>query len=164
MILAFQPTMPIMIQENYKRSAETVTTNSGIDLYYPGETKLCNEQIFVDFQLKAVLLHDTPKPFYLYPRSSISKTPFRLANSVGIIDQDYRGNLGAYLDVIHPDATLYHGVRLCQLCATSLEPCRNTAHGIIHGMVWKYFKRRTRIWFYGCIKNVETTLRGSVLL
>ena len=123
MILAFQPTMPSMIQENYKRSAETMTTNSGIDLYYPGETKSCNEQIFVDFQLKAVLLHDTPKPFYLYPRSSISKTPFRLANSVGIIDQDYRGNLGAYLDVIHPDATLYHGVRLCQLCAPSLEPC-----------------------------------------
>ena len=30
--------------------------------------------------------------FYMYPRSSISKTYLRLANNVGIIDKDYYGN------------------------------------------------------------------------
>ena len=38
-----------------------------------------------------------PSAFYMYPRSSISKTPLMLANSVGIIDAGYRGNLlGAF--------------------------------------------------------------------
>ena len=35
--------------------------------------------------------------YYLYPRSSLSKTRLRLANSVGIIDSSYRGHLiGAF--------------------------------------------------------------------
>jgi dUTPase len=44
----------------------------------------------------------TPKPcgFYLYPRSSITKTRMRLANSVGIIDAGYRGDLIAAVDTI----------------------------------------------------------------
>jgi len=44
----------------------------------------------------------TPAPcgFYLYPRSSISKTRMRLANSVGIIDAGYRGDLIAAVDTI----------------------------------------------------------------
>ena len=42
----------------------------------------------------------TPTGFYLYPRSSISKTRMRLANSVGIIDAGYRGDLIAAVDTI----------------------------------------------------------------
>jgi dUTPase len=38
--------------------------------------------------------------FYLYPRSSISKTRMRLANSVGIIDAGYRGDLISAVDTI----------------------------------------------------------------
>jgi dUTPase len=38
--------------------------------------------------------------FYLYPRSSITKTRMRLANSVGIIDAGYRGDLIAAVDTI----------------------------------------------------------------
>jgi dUTPase len=41
-----------------------------------------------------------PCGFYLYPRSSISKTRMRLANSVGIIDAGYRGDLIAAADTI----------------------------------------------------------------
>ena len=38
--------------------------------------------------------------YYLYPRSSVStKTPLRLANSVGIIDSGYRGNIKAVFDI-----------------------------------------------------------------
>lgn len=41
-----------------------------------------------------------PCGFYLYPRSSISKTRMRLANSVGIIDSGYRGDIIAAVDTI----------------------------------------------------------------
>lgn len=44
--------------------------------------------------------HQQPCGFYLYPRSSISKTRMRLANSVGIIDAGYRGDLIAAVDTI----------------------------------------------------------------
>ena len=39
--------------------------------------------------------------YYMYPRSSISKTSIRLANSVGIIDSGYRGNIKALFDCIY---------------------------------------------------------------
>lgn len=38
--------------------------------------------------------------YMLIPRSSISKTPLRLANSIGIIDKDYRGYVIVKLDNI----------------------------------------------------------------
>lgn len=46
------------------------------------------------------LVPDLPSGFYLYPRSSISKTRMRLANSVGIIDAGYRGDIIAAVDTI----------------------------------------------------------------
>ena len=39
----------------------------------------------------------------IYPRSGVSaKTPLRFANSVGIIDNDYRGEVKVLLENIHP--------------------------------------------------------------
>lgn len=40
------------------------------------------------------------KGYQLVPRSSISKTPLRLANSIGIIDKSYRGTVMAKVDNI----------------------------------------------------------------
>jgi dUTP pyrophosphatase len=40
------------------------------------------------------------KPYWLIPRSSISKTPLRMSNSIGLIDAGYRGELMAYCDNI----------------------------------------------------------------
>ena len=58
-------------------------------------------------------------PFYLYMRSSLSKTKIRLANSVGIIDKGYRGDICAYFDVLGEDILeLYQ--RPIQLCAHDL--------------------------------------------
>lgn len=42
--------------------------------------------------------HIKPEPYFLFPRSSIYKKAFRLANSAGIIDTGYRGLLGAVID------------------------------------------------------------------
>lgn len=65
--------------------------------------------------------------YYMYPRSSIAKTPFRLANSVGIIDASYRGELCAMLDnhSSYPQV-LRAGAALLQICAPTLEPIRLT--------------------------------------
>ena len=65
-----------------------------------------------------------PTGFYLYPRSSLSKTPLRLANSVGIIDSGYRGNLvGMFYNT---DSKKSYKVeshsRLAQICGPELVP------------------------------------------
>ena len=38
--------------------------------------------------------------YFLFPRSSISKTPLRMANSIGLIDAGYRGEIMAVCDNI----------------------------------------------------------------
>lgn len=50
----------------------------------------------VDLGFKAEQTHG----YMLIPRSSISKTPLRLANSIGIIDKSYRGKVMVKLDNI----------------------------------------------------------------
>jgi dUTP pyrophosphatase len=64
-----------------------------------------------------------PVGFYLYPRSSTgTKTPLRLANSVGIIDSGYRGPLIAAFDNWKQDEFLVQeGQRLVQICAPDLS-------------------------------------------
>jgi len=51
------------------------------------------EDVTVHADLKLLLSTSSliPLSFYIAPRSSISKTPFRLANSIGIIDSGYKG-------------------------------------------------------------------------
>ena len=50
------------------------------------------------------------------PRSSISKTPLRLANSIGLIDGGYRGEIMAMCDNIKTDSyTVEKGQRLFQI-------------------------------------------------
>jgi dUTP pyrophosphatase len=61
--------------------------------------------------------------YYIHPRSSISKTPLRLANSTGIIDAGYRGSLIGMFDVLHEtDFTGKANDRYVQICAPSLAP------------------------------------------
>jgi hypothetical protein len=67
--------------------------------------------------------------FYTHPRSSLSKTPLRLANSTGIIDAGYRGNLIGMFDCIwsgaigaDSDYSSAKFTRLLQICAPSLMP------------------------------------------
>lgn len=84
----------------------------------------------VDFKVKCEMLERVdnhcwvPCAFYLYPRSSISKTKFRLANNVGVIDSGYRGNLMGMFDVIYATENVLceKNTRLLQICTATLEP------------------------------------------
>jgi dUTP pyrophosphatase len=61
--------------------------------------------------------------FYLYPRSSISKTPLMLANHTGIIDSGYRGNMiAAVRSLGKEEYTVEKGTRLFQIVSPTLCP------------------------------------------
>ena len=101
--------------------------DAGMDLYCPdqliiepGETHLIKMGIACEMTDEYL-----PVSFMLVPRSSISKTPLRMSNSIGIIDSGYRGNLKAamdYYDFPTKSPTLEQGKRYWQLCSPDLKP------------------------------------------
>ena len=64
----------------------------------------------------------TPVGYFLDPRSSTgTKTPLRLANSVGVIDSGYRGNYIAAFDNIRSATFIVDRLQqLVQICAPNL--------------------------------------------
>ncbi len=60
--------------------------------------------------------------YYVHPRSSLSKTPLRLANATGIIDAGYRGNIIGMFDCFSETHICSSYDRLLQICAPSLMP------------------------------------------
>jgi len=63
------------------------------------------------------------RAFWLLPRSSISKTPLRLANSVGLIDAGYRGKIMAPVDnIVIGNCKITLGQRIFQLASPDLLP------------------------------------------
>jgi dUTP pyrophosphatase len=95
--------------------------NSGFDLASPISVQ-ASETFKLDFKVRGAMYENgLPIGYYLYARSSIAKTGLRLANSVGIIDSGYRGNIMAYFDVIKNDNVEVHQ-RLVQICAPDLGP------------------------------------------
>lgn len=88
---------------------------AGLDLYCPFHIK-----VPADSQKKIPLGIAVEIPNghmgMLVPRSSMSKTPLRCANSVGIIDADYRGELSiAYENISCSDYMIFRGDRIAQL-------------------------------------------------
>ena len=111
--------------------------DSGFDLMTPyfatsttGSRQLvCHKVNKVELGVKcAAVLYDIAgnsanTGYYLYPRSSISKSCVRLANSVGIIDAGYRGQLCAMVDVVYADACYLEAYeKMFQVCAPNLVP------------------------------------------
>lgn len=107
-------------------------SDSGFDLYLPSEMVFPPRKvIYVNFGVSAKNVSffdpDMSLPFWLLPRSSISKTPLRMANSVGLIDRDYRGNLIAALEnTSDTDFIAVKGSRFIQvaqpgLCSFAVE-------------------------------------------
>jgi len=64
-------------------------------------------------------------PCLLLPRSSIYKSRFRMANSIGLIDAGYRGEVQANVDVVYKRPPLENGetgTRLFQICQHNFLP------------------------------------------
>ena len=84
------------IKEKYINHTHYNIGDSGIDVF-TNENIIINsgETRIIDFGLKCEAFDDNNNPtsFWLIPRSSISKTPLRMSNSLGLIDSKYRGNM-----------------------------------------------------------------------
>lgn len=62
-------------------------------------------------------------PYWLLPRSSISKTPLMMANSVGVIDSGYRGELMCPVrNMSNVSYKVESGTRLFQIVSNDMEP------------------------------------------
>jgi dUTPase len=122
-------------QHVQKIKSDARNIDAGFDLFSPDDKSLAwNDKKFkLDFgivcqaKMVSVATHkETNTGFYMYPRSSISKTAFRLANNVGIVDAGYRGHLMGMFDVIDDSASDCHVLskfdRLVQICAPGLVP------------------------------------------
>jgi len=107
--------------------------DAGFDLFTPREIRcLAGQSNKIDFEVicsaqiinNAGTNNETTRNsgFYMYPRSSISNTPLRLANSVGIIDAGYRGHLMGKFDCLTNDYAVAQFDRLLQICAPGLIP------------------------------------------
>lgn len=137
------------VQRHNQSLDDDTYTNAGFDLYIP-ETTVFETSIkpqFVNLGVKCDMIYckknmahilsyaENQEPaddlpvgisyktgFYVYPRSSMSKTPLMLANHVGIIDSGYRGDLIAALRSFEGGYTIPEQTRLLQICHPSLCP------------------------------------------
>jgi dUTPase len=106
--------------------------DAGFDLFAPISTNMYDYKVnLIDYHIicSATILkqmHDCRKEintgFYIYPRSSISKSHIRLANNVGIIDAGYRGHLMGMFDCLESSLSITKFDRYLQICAPSLIP------------------------------------------
>ena len=102
------------------------TGDAGLDLY------LIEDIEFKPMETKLIKLGICCEPldgkaYYLLPRSSISKTPLRMSNSIGLIDGGYRGEIMASCDNIKDIIyTAKKGQRLFQLVACDSSPISYT--------------------------------------
>jgi len=134
------------IAHNNKLLTNMQHIDAGFDLFAPGTEGSPSIDFFgpgwpqkspvnkVDFNIccAARMYADNGKNFntgyYMHPRSSLSKTQLRLANSTGIVDAGYRGHLIGMFDVVNipaDRASEYSGMkydRYLQICAPGLVP------------------------------------------
>ena len=136
------------VEAHNSKVRESQYADSGFDLLIPfdysehengyTENRISNMTFRAPLGVKCSMLRiDSTRPllvpcgYYLYPRSSIVKTPFRLSNSVGIIDSGYRGEIMAVVDNIDSANNdmkvcickyMTPMTRMFQICSPTLEP------------------------------------------
>ena len=104
-----------------------VRGDAGLDLYCPDDLLIePRDTKFINLRIQCEALSDNNDrniSYYLHCRSSIAKTPLRLANSVGIIDAGYRGDIIASVDNRSSEPyQIQKGQRLFQIVGRYLEP------------------------------------------
>ena len=111
---------------DYKCNGE----DSGVDLVVPDNLLCCSYATKKINHLINCQMYKVKKDgkkvnvgYWLLPRSSISKTPLRMANSVGLIDMGYRGDIIGKVDTVYGDSyTVEKGTRLFQIASGDLTP------------------------------------------
>ena len=109
-------------REYYEKHGHFHDGDSGLDLYVLEDVLVKkNETVLIKLGIACESLCN--KSYYLMPRSSISKTPLRMSNSIGLIDAGYRGEIMASCDNIKDfDYHVKTGERLFQLVSPDASP------------------------------------------
>lgn len=113
------------VSSYYKDRNTTYDGDAGMDLYCPHQLIIePNETLLIKMGIACEMTDEyLPVSFMLAPRSSISKTPLRMSNSIGIIDSGYRGEIMASVDNIsNEDYMITPGQRLFQIVHPTLYP------------------------------------------
>ena len=121
MKLRVKPTSEV-VRLMYENHGHFHEGDAGLDLFIienqiinPGETSMIKLGISCE--------NMDQKPYLLMPRSSISKTPLRLCNAIGLIDAGYRGDIMAAVDNIKQKSyQVEKGQRLFQLVSMDGGP------------------------------------------
>ena len=121
MKLRVKPTSEV-VRLMYENHGHFHEGDAGLDLFIiekqlikPGETSRIKLGISCE--------NMDQKPYLLMPRSSISKTPLRLCNAIGLIDAGYRGEIMAAVDNIKQKSyEVEKGQRLFQLVSMDGGP------------------------------------------
>jgi len=111
------------VREYYQDYKMSHPTDSGMDLALPEDVTIPAKELAFPLNFGIACASPDNRGYFLIPRSSISKTPLRMANSIGIIDTTYRGEVIAKVDNLSNDEYIVKaGTKLFQLCRPSLYP------------------------------------------
>lgn len=135
--------MTVEAAARYSNIEARTNENAGVDIYTVNVDHRSNIHM-VHSQIVAKLLNTNGEPvhFYLAPRSSIWKSGVVMANSMGIIDSSYRGELmGACLHIPGAELKMNVGERLFQILAPDM--------GHISGVIVRQYE------------ELDTTSRGA---
>ena len=110
------------VKQMYENHGHFHDGDAGLDLFVINEQTIsAGETTLIHLQIACENTEN--KPYLVMSRSSIGKTPLRLANAVGLIDAGYRGEIMAVVDNIKTeDYTVKPGQRLFQLVAMDGSP------------------------------------------
>ena len=110
------------VKQMYENHGHFHDGDAGLDLFVINEQTIsAGETTLIHLQIACENTEN--RPYLVMSRSSIGKTPLRLANAIGLIDAGYRGEIMAVVDNIKTeDYTVEPGQRLFQLVAMDGSP------------------------------------------
>ena len=100
--------------------------DSGIDLVFNNNLQVQPFAVgTLDFNIRCELIDlesNCYSSYFLVPRSSLANTHFQLANSIGIIDAGYRGNIKAKVRNFNQSEQVFPLGSYFQIVAPDLKP------------------------------------------
>lgn len=112
------------IRKLYEGHGAMYKGDSGVDIFCHEEQVIHTAGQKIKFGIHCAMVNDSGEfvSYILMPRSSISKTPLRMSNSIGLIDSSYRGELMAPVD-IQIYGTVENNVRIKNLHSDDHTEC-----------------------------------------
>jgi deoxyuridine 5'-triphosphate nucleotidohydrolase len=116
----------------YKDEYDRTDVNAGFDLYSSSNVTVEQTPNFIPFGVIVRMIKveraknsyqdyvQTDSHYWLVPRSSIYKSGLMMANSIGVIDKSYRGELKAPVWSMTSNSSVSRGDRLFQIVAPDM--------------------------------------------